>query len=83
MLFFYSASIGTFMKPAGGDDDSGSSGSDAYGDFEDLETGEVHTGDAAVGAARKAIQDVAAEERREKKRARKALFDDEVRMLQI
>lgn len=67
-----------FHGSAGEGDDGETSGSDVYGDFEDLETGEAHTADAAVGAARKAIQDVAAEERRDKKRAKKALFDTEV-----
>lgn len=60
------------------DEEDNSSGSDMYGDFEDLENGEMHSGDAAVRAARKAIDDVADEERREKKRARKALFNEQV-----
>ena len=51
--------------------------SDEFGDFEDLETGTKYSGggDEAVAAAVKAMGDVAAEERRAKKLAKRAEFD--------
>lgn len=79
-----------YLRPAvvlqgGGDDD------DAFGDFEDMETGEVVTGAAAAAAlgkaskgdevaaaAQKAIKEAEREELRLKKAAQKAAFDASV-----
>lgn len=83
--------VSLYLHPAvapqggGGDDD------DAFGDFEDMETGEVVTGAAAAAAlgkaskgdevaaaAQKAIKEAEREELRLKKAAQKAAFDASV-----
>ena len=58
-----------------------SSGSDAEGDFEDMETGEKFggsSGDAVTDAAMKAIREAEAEDLRAKKAAQKAAFNAQV-----
>lgn len=66
---------GKARDAAGPDEDSGS---EAFGDFEDVETGQQFggSGDAATAAAMKAIQDEA-RARRGDKTAKKAAFDSE------
>ena len=64
------------MRDAADPDDD--SGSDVFGDFEDVETGRQFggDGDAATATALKAIQDEA-KARRDDKAAKKASFDTE------
>lgn len=66
---------GKARDAAGPDNDSDS---DAFGDFEDMETGQQFSadGDAATATAMKAIQDEA-RARRDDKAAKKAAFDTE------
>ena len=66
---------GRLRDAANPDDDSGS---DVFGDFEDLETGREFggDGDAATATALKAIQDEA-RARRDDKAAKKTAFDNE------
>ena len=62
------------MRP---DDDEANSDGEVYGDFEDLETGQVFEGsdDMVTQAAAKALKDVQREELAAKKAAKKAAFN--------
>ncbi|KAL4425893.1 hypothetical protein ABPG75_009909 [Micractinium tetrahymenae] len=62
-----------------GEEEGGGEGDEVFGDFEDLETGERFAGssDPATRAAAAAIQAAEAEELAERRRAKKAAFDQE------